>query len=455
MNRYVDILMICLLVLVGWFLKKTYDVKDERERVTWLRISPSGRLLVRAGDEPLTVFDLASGDVVASFDRAFRAEFSPDEKLLAAANPGGTVSLFGLATGKQVAELDAEQQTIQWLRFSPDSSKLATSGRHSKWKDIVKVWDTRTGSLLFEFPAISYRQNLSFSPDGTLLVTVGSDRSTETTTISLWDAMSGEELYTFIYDEYADARNLSFSRDGRRILLDTGIWDIDSGERVARFFGTNGGLQRFGGDDETLLSMTRDPYNNVISLTEIDSGAVLWTIRSRLGLYGDVRYETATGYLTLVGHDGTMEVLDTSTRKRIKSLSGLTVRRLRPHWYIIGALATVWSMAWIRIRGKFSERGGDAVERKLDTSWWYVTAVAVLVIAQGSVLAWNFAHFVPPIASLPGGFFSLQFWIGIAVLIVAFTMRVSMTSVVACVLMLAGTIWLTIQLIIDRVSFWG
>lgn len=449
MNRYVDILMICLLVLVGWFLKKTYDVKDERERVTLIRISPSGRLLVRASDEPLTVFDLASGDVVASFDRAFRAEFSPDEKLLAAANPDGTVTLLDLATGKQLEKLNTDH--VRWLRFSPDSSKLATSPWYSGEEYAMKVWDIRTGRLLFQFAAHGYRHDLSFSPDGTLLATVGSDHKTRTTAISLWDVVSGEQIHTFIYDEYSIARNLSFSGDGRRLLLDTGIWDIDSGERVARFAGTNEGLRRFGGDDETLLSMTWDRNESVVTLTEIDSGALLWTIRSNLGLTRDLRFDPATRHLTLVAHEGTAEVWDTSTRTRIKSLSGLTVRGLRPHWYVIGGLAAIWSMAWIRVRGRFSQRCGDAVERKLVSSWWYVTAVAVLVIAQGSILAWNFSHRVSPIdwGSLLIGSLLLQLLIGVAILVVAFTVRVRMTSVVACALLLAGITWLTLRVILE------
>ena len=169
MKRHVDILIACLLLLVGWFFEATYDVKLEPERVTCVRISPSGKLLARASDEPLTVFDLDSGDVVASFARARRAEFSPDDRLLAAAPRHGTVSLLDLATGNELARLITEQHTIRWLRFSPDSTKLATSGWHGNGKYTVKVWDIRTEKLLFDLVEYGSSHDLSFSPDGTLL----------------------------------------------------------------------------------------------------------------------------------------------------------------------------------------------------------------------------------------------------------------------------------------------
>jgi ureidoglycolate hydrolase len=101
---------------------------------------------------------------------------------------GGKLLLFDLAPGKPLKELNVSGGNIE---FSPDNKLAAISDMTN---DNVELWNIAQGVKLREFVGHSQGINsMVFSPDGTLLVTGSSDRTTK-----LWDVSSGKELATLI-----------------------------------------------------------------------------------------------------------------------------------------------------------------------------------------------------------------------------------------------------------------
>lgn len=124
--------------------------------------------------------------------------------------------LYDLETGELI-------QTFEGLRgsISPDGKRIATGD-----DDILKIWNTATGALVYEKEAHPYTLNshsnswyyrfyhTKFSPDGRLLLTNG------TGGVKLWDISSSEILHTFgPYGEYDEAHSIDFSLDGTKILI--------------------------------------------------------------------------------------------------------------------------------------------------------------------------------------------------------------------------------------------
>ena len=104
--------------------------------------------------------------------------FSPDGKLLAAAQPNTQfprVELFDVQTGRTVAVLKHRDGPVGWVNcvtFSPDSTRLA-------WGEIggnVALWDVPGRRMLFREPLHKKEvQDVAFSPDGGLFVSAGGD----------------------------------------------------------------------------------------------------------------------------------------------------------------------------------------------------------------------------------------------------------------------------------------
>lgn len=157
------------------------------KEVTSAHFSPSQNI-VAAGDgdgvvhfwststlKPLKQFTVGSVGISA-------LEFSPDGRLIAAAS-GDMATMWNVSSGKQVGELLRHTSSVTAIRFSADSTRVATGADDGT----VRLWDASSGLPLSEklLHDKSIR-DLVFSPDGKILFGCSRDRA-----VKAWDVSAG------------------------------------------------------------------------------------------------------------------------------------------------------------------------------------------------------------------------------------------------------------------------
>jgi WD40 repeat protein len=77
-----------------------------------------------------------------AYDQCIGAiSFSPDSKQLASASSDGTVRLWDSITGKQIGRYNGHSSPVRSVAFSPDGRHLASGS--SDWT--VRMWSVVTG----------------------------------------------------------------------------------------------------------------------------------------------------------------------------------------------------------------------------------------------------------------------------------------------------------------------
>src|SRR5579871_446114 len=153
--------------------------------------------------------------------------FSPDGKILAASN-GETICLWDVASGRQLRRLGGHHGS--WgLAFSPDGSLLASAGRDST----VNVWEVRPGKTPPPLTGTRYRlENVDWTADGKALVTQSADG-----TRTLWDGRDGRKLCTLPVGEES-ANRLIYGADVSRTRAL--LWqDVENGRHPPGFTDKN------------------------------------------------------------------------------------------------------------------------------------------------------------------------------------------------------------------------
>ena len=153
--------------------------------------SDTTRLLSKRGyDEPLKVWDVASGQVVHSVGgRATNflqsVAFSPDGAQVVSGHTDGAVKLWEVASGRLIRTL-WHARSVDAVAFSRDGTRLLSGSADTT----VKLWDATTGQLVrtFEGHSSSVR-SVAFSPDEKRVISGSYD-----TTARVWDAATGELL---------------------------------------------------------------------------------------------------------------------------------------------------------------------------------------------------------------------------------------------------------------------
>lgn len=151
--------------------------------------SPDGRFVVTTGDKPgeqIKIWDASSsGPAVRKLSVAgslWGPTYSPDGRLIAIGAENGIMLLDG--SGGMVRRFGSG--VVYKVAFSPDGRRVAGAQRDGS----VGVWDVATGRELARM--IGHKklaQTVAFSNDGRLLVSGGEDG-----TARLWDAETGQPL---------------------------------------------------------------------------------------------------------------------------------------------------------------------------------------------------------------------------------------------------------------------
>ena len=164
----------------------------------------------------------------------------------------GEVVLWDAKTLKQLAVLGDHGATVNWMRFSQDGRTLVSVSGSSA---LIRIWDVETRklrhSLQLEDPVLASSTLGSqilcaLSADGSRLATVGArirpvgpSKTSEPTTLTVWDTDTGKALWSLTNCGVA---TLSFTPDDGRIVAYTrtvvwepvrGIWSSRiEGERL-------------------------------------------------------------------------------------------------------------------------------------------------------------------------------------------------------------------------------
>jgi len=186
-------------------------------------------------------------------------------------------------------------------RFSPDGTLLATIGSGKTYPMTARLYEFKTGRLVHEFKGTSNALAVAFSPDGKTVATGHIDPQSMSSgpgdSIYLWDVASGREIRHF-ESGHRMSVSLTFSPDGR-IIASGGyeggvrLWETVSGQERRNYDGHRWWVNSvdFAPDGRRLVSASTDGTALIWRIFDPAAGAApdlaaLWADLLRPGTGG-------------------------------------------------------------------------------------------------------------------------------------------------------------------------
>ena len=169
--------------------------------------------MVTAGDEgSVRVWDIATGDELADLGggegNVRGVSFSPDGQLVAAQwMDEGITRVFDRRSGEVLTEVSTAAP--MGSDFSADGAHLALASFDSGSGGVV---DVRTGEKVLDFSEVEPSTDVRFSPDGRWLGSAHVDG-----VVRVWDASTGELRFE-LADHTSEVNALDWSSDSRRLV---------------------------------------------------------------------------------------------------------------------------------------------------------------------------------------------------------------------------------------------
>ena len=244
--------------------------------ITGLATSPWAPLAAVAGPRQLLLFQADTGELlgVLPFTEGQPAEvqFSRSGQLLLACGGrgarSGRVLIWEVASGKRVATLGDEYDTILTADIRADQSQVALGGPSR----LVKIFSTKAGELQHKIKKhTEWVTAVAFSPNGEMLATA--DRNGG---LSIWDPDNAQELFT-LPGHKSGVTALSWRGDSRLLASASEdgtvkLWELKEGKQVKSWNAHSGGVLAVNySHDGRLVTCGRD---NAIILWDGTGGKV-------------------------------------------------------------------------------------------------------------------------------------------------------------------------------------
>jgi len=160
--------------------------------------TPADGLFIQAGEErhPLP----------STNGRAIYLRYDPAGARLAVVRDPGGVELWRCTGVPALLWFQPMKQTVPWLAWSPDGSRLAAAANDGRGLRIFSAANGQTELVYSQH--LLYPRQFEFDPSGRMIASMGDDWA-----LRLWDAGTGQDLITSV----GRHRVMRFSRDGRRL----------------------------------------------------------------------------------------------------------------------------------------------------------------------------------------------------------------------------------------------
>jgi WD40 repeat protein/tRNA A-37 threonylcarbamoyl transferase component Bud32 len=194
-----------------------------------MAFSPDGNRIVTGG-ENITIWDAVTGNQVMRINHAGGCtSFSPSgERIIStdSRTDANGIKIWDAITGKELLTLSGHKGTIWSMSYSPDGTRIVSGGEDKT----VRIWSASTVAEVMTLRGHGDRVKLvAFSPDGKLIASGGRDR-----TIRIWNAKTGAEVRAMKHIYLV--RDATFSPNGRQIVSTYGgsirVWDAATGSEL-------------------------------------------------------------------------------------------------------------------------------------------------------------------------------------------------------------------------------
>ena len=196
--------------------------------------------------------------------------------------------------------LAGHQGAITQISVSPDGAILASVGLDRT----MQLWETATGKLLHKVTDDNNLFCVAFGPDSRLLAYSGKSRD-----ITVYDAVRHRAVWT-LRGHLGTTRDLSFSPDGARLAScgedgQVRIWDLASGRPIGPSIarvqdGSTITCVAFSPDGRQLATAGRDA---LVRLWDARSGVLIRTLRGHMKAVYDVAFSPDGRRLVSGGSD--------------------------------------------------------------------------------------------------------------------------------------------------------
>lgn len=307
------------------------EVWDARtgEQVSWLintepqpifDLDMNGGQLASTSASNIRISDVMSGEVLdvlsGHTNLVYAVTFSPDGTRLASSGLDGRIKIWDVKTNAALLTLAGHEGAVNAVAFSPDGLQAASASSDGN----VLIWDLGPAREVYAIDATDPSNRVALSPDGKQMAQgVGTEAK-------IWEVTTGAELFSLRHDSIVGAA--AFAPDGKYLVTtneanEVSLWEIETRTRVltlasgsallnAVVVDPNGSQIASGGED------------GIVRVWDFADGELLFTLNGHVAPVTSLAYSPNGKWLVSGGVDDRTILWNAASGEKVKVLSGHT-----------------------------------------------------------------------------------------------------------------------------------